>query len=93
MEKLKRILVGIDIVEKSDDVLKRALMLAKENKADLFVVHAVQIPWLAIPNYYNAGEISIDKSAIEKQIEKKIKAVNSEAKVLYKDDTILVIDS
>lgn len=83
MEKLKRILVGIDIVEKSDDVLKRALMLAKENKADLFVVHAVQIPWLAMPNYYNAGEISIDKSAIEKQIEKKIKAVNSEAKVLY----------
>lgn len=83
MEKLKRILVGLDIVEKSDDVLKRALMLAKDNKADLFVVHAVQIPWLAIPNYLNTSEISVDKSAIEKKIEKKIKALNNEAKVLY----------
>lgn len=80
---MKRILVGLDIVEKSDDVLKRALMLAKDNKADLFVVHAVQIPWLAIPNYLNTSEISVDKSAIEKKIEKKIKALNNEAKVLY----------
>ena len=83
MKKLKRIIVGVDVVEKSDNVLKRALMLAKDNKADLFIVHAVQIPWLAMPNFYNTGEISIDKNAIEKKIEKKIKAINSEADVPY----------
>lgn len=81
MKKLKRILVGIDVFEKSNNVLKRAFMLAKENKAQLFVVHAVQIPWLAMPNYFNTGEISIDKSGIKKKIEKKIKRLNTDGKI------------
>ena len=71
MKKLKRIVVGIDVFEKSNNVLKRAFMLAKENKAQLFVVHAVQIPWLAMPNYFNTGEISIDKSGIKKKKKKR----------------------
>lgn len=83
MKKLKRILVGIDVFEKSNNVLKRAFMLAKENKAQLFVVHAVQIPWLAMPNYFNTGEISIDKSGIKKKIEKKIKRLNTDGKITY----------
>jgi len=81
MKKLKQIVVGIDVVEKSNNVLKRAFMLAKENKAQLFVIHAVQIPWLAMPNYFNPGEISIDKSAIKKKIEKKIKRLNTDGKI------------
>lgn len=83
IKKLKRIIVGLDIVEKSDNVLKRALMLANDNKSDLFIVHAVQVPWLAMPNYHNTGKISIDKSSIEKMIEKKIKALNTETNVPY----------
>ena len=70
MKKLKRIVVGIDVFGTSNNVLKRAFMLAKENKAQLFVVHAVHIPWLDMPNYFNADEISIDKSGIKKKIEK-----------------------
>ncbi|QOY51135.1 universal stress protein [Candidatus Sulfurimonas baltica] len=81
MKELKRIVVGIDVIEKSNNVLKRAFILAKENKAQLFVIHAVQIPWLAMPNYFNTGEISIDKSGIKKKIEKKIKGLNSDGKI------------
>lgn len=81
MKKLKRIVVGIDVFGTSNNVLKRAFMLAKENKAQLFVVHAVHIPWLDMPNYFNADEISIDKSGIKKKIEKKIKRLNTDGKI------------
>lgn len=81
MEKLKRIVVGIDVFEKSDNVLKRALILANENKADLFIVHAVRTPWLDAPGYFGSKEIGIDKEGITKKIEKKIKTLNRDSKV------------
>ncbi len=81
MKKLKRIIVGIDISEKSNNVLKRALIIAKENKADLFVVHAVSTPWLSIPSYFASKELVIDKEGIQKTIEKKIKALNKDTNV------------
>jgi len=77
MKKLNRIIVGIDISEKSDNVLKRALIMAKENKAELFIVHAVSTPWLSIPSYFGSKDIVIDIEGIKKTIEKKIKAFES----------------
>jgi nucleotide-binding universal stress UspA family protein len=76
MKKIKRVLVGIDVHERSNDVLKRALILANEHKADLFVVHAVRVPWLSVPSYFGSKELGINTEAITKKIEKKIKAVN-----------------
>lgn len=81
MKTLKRIVVGIDISEKSNNVLKRALIVARENKAKLFIVHAVQTPWLSIPSYFAPKELVIDRKAISKTIEKKLKALNTENKV------------
>jgi len=83
MKKLKRIVVGIDISEKSDNVLKRALMIARENEAELFVVHAVETPWLSLPSYFGSKDLVIDTDAIGKTIEKKIKALNTGKKVSY----------
>ena len=83
MKKLKRIIVGIDIFAKSDNVLKRAFMVAKENKADLFIVHAVQTPWFSVPSYFGGKEITVDTKGITKKIEKKIKALNLDGKVAY----------
>ena len=83
MKKLKRIIVGIDIFAKSNNVLKRAFMLAKENRAELFIVHAVQTPWLSIPSYFGGKEIAVDTKGIEKKIEKKIKALQKDSKVPY----------
>ncbi len=81
MKKLKRILVGIDVSEKSNNVLKRALILANENKATLFIVHAVRTPWFAVPSYFGSKKLGIDKEGITKKIEKKIKALNKDTKV------------
>ncbi|MEA3419843.1 MAG: universal stress protein [Campylobacterota bacterium] len=81
MKKLKRIIVGIDTLGKPNNVLKRALMLAKENKAELYIVHAIQISWFSVPDYFGSKEIVIDKKAIKKKIEKKIKALNADTKV------------
>ena len=83
MKKLKRIVVGLDIIEKSNNVLKRALSIANEHKASLFIVHAVRTPWLEAPTYFGSKDISIDKEGITKTIEKKIKTLNREFNVPY----------
>ena len=83
MKKLKRIVVGLDISEKSDNVLKRALIIARENEAELFVVHAVETPWLSVPSYFGSKDLVIDTEVISKTIEKKIKALNTDNKVPY----------
>jgi len=83
MKKIKRIIVGIDIFAKSNNVLKRALIVAKQNEAELFIVHAVQTPWFSVPSYLGAKEVTVDTKGIKKKIEKKIKALNREDKVPY----------
>jgi len=64
MKKLKRIIVGIDIFEKSNNVLKRALMIAKQNKAELFIVYAVQTPLFSVPSYFGGKELTVDIKGI-----------------------------
>ncbi len=83
MKKLKRVIVAIDLFLKTDDVLKRALMLAKENKAQLLIVYAIDIPWISIADYFNQKERVIDRESIKKEIEKKIKALNLDNDVPY----------
>ena len=83
MKKIKRIIVGIDVFTKSNNVLKRALMVAKQNKAELFIVHAVQTPWFSVPSYFGGKEITVNTEGIKKKIAKKIKALNSNGKVAY----------
>ena len=81
MKKIKRILVGIDVHERSNDVLKRALNMANEHKADLFIVHAVKVPWLSVPSYFGSKDLGVDSDAISKKIEKKIKTLNKGSKI------------
>jgi len=83
IRKVNRIVVGIDISEKSDNVLKRALIIARENKAELFIVHAVETPWLSVPSYFGSKELLIDTEGIKKTIEKKLKTLNKDNKVSY----------
>ena len=81
MKKLKKIIVGIDVFASSDDVLKRALMIAKENKAELFIVHAIEMPWIKIADYFDSKVLVIDKKNIKKELEKKIRVLNKGFKV------------
>ena len=98
MKKIKRIIVGIDIFSKSNNVLKRALMVAKRNKAELFLIHAVQTPWFSVPSYFGSKEISVDIKGITKKIERKIKALNNKVpySILVREgnaDDILLYES
>lgn len=83
MKKLKRIIVGIDVFAKSNRVLKRALILAEENKAELFIVQAIRMPWFSVPDYFGPKEIVVDTKGIKKKIEKKIKKLNPDTEVSY----------
>lgn len=83
MKKIKRILVGIDVFDKSNLVLKRAFMLAQEHDATLFIVHAVQVPWLSVPGYFSSDALDIDRDGIEKKLKKKIKSIGLTEKVSY----------
>jgi len=58
-------------------------MVAKQNKAELFIVHAVQTPWFSVPSYFGSKEITIDIKGITKKIEKKMKILNKDNKVTY----------
>ncbi|WP_415406147.1 universal stress protein [Sulfurovum sp. CS9] len=81
MKKIKRIIVGLDVFKKSNNVLKRTLMVAKQNKAELFIIHTVETPWLSVPSYFAGKEITVDTKGITKKIEKKIKALNKDNEV------------
>ena len=87
MKKVKRIIVGVDIYAKANNVLKRAFMLAKRNKAELFVVYAIQTPWLSVPSYFGSKDVTVDIEGTRKKIDKKIKSLNMKNKVPY---TILI---
>lgn len=84
MKKLKKIIVGLDVFDKSNNVLKRAFMMAKQNKAELFIIYAVETPWFSMPSYFGGKKITVDIEGITKKIEKKIKAVNRDDKVPYR---------
>ena len=71
MKKINKILVGIDVFDKSNVALKRAFMLAKEHDASLTIVHAVQVPWLSIPSYFGSEALDIDMEGIRKKLEKR----------------------
>lgn len=76
-------MVGLDVFHQSNNVLKRAFMMAKQNKSELCIVYAVETPWFSVPNYFGGKKITVDIKKITKKIEKKIQAVNREDKVPY----------
>ncbi len=83
MKNIKRILVGIDVFDKSNLVLKRAFMLAEEHNASIYLVHAVQVPWLSLPSYFASDALDIDSKGIEKRFNKKIRISKVSTKVKY----------
>lgn len=83
MKKLKRIVVGIDVFARSNRILKRALMLAKENNAELFIIQAIEMPWFSVPDYFGSKKVAANTKAIKRKIEKKVEKLNSDMKVPY----------
>ena len=83
MKKLQRILVAIDVFANPDNVLKRAFILAQENEAELYIVHAVKVPLFSIPDYFGSKKVAVNIKGIKNEIEQKIKTLNITSSVPY----------
>ena len=78
MPVLNNIIAAIDTSAMADEVLKRAISLAKEEKAQITVMHSIDIPLFE----KLFGDVQ-GEEAIRKKIEAKIDTLNTEAKVDY----------
>lgn len=76
MKKIKRILVAVNVFANCDDVLKRAFMLAQENKATLYIVQAIEVPLFSIPDYFSSKKVTLDTAGIKDRIDQKLKKLN-----------------
>jgi nucleotide-binding universal stress UspA family protein len=75
---LNNIIAAIDTSAMADEVLKRAIALAKDKNAQITVLHSIDIPLFE----KLFGEV-MGEEAIRKKIEKKMQLLNAEAKVDY----------
>ncbi|WP_200762265.1 universal stress protein [Nitrosophilus alvini] len=79
MRALKRVLVGIDPFSDYEDILKRALMIAKSNGAVLYIVCAVKVPWLELPIFENK-EI-LNKEILKQEVEERLEKLENSAEI------------
>ncbi|WP_345976991.1 universal stress protein [Sulfurimonas sp. HSL3-7] len=75
---LNNIVAAIDTSVMADEVLKRAILLAKKENAQITVLHSIDIPLFDKP----FGNVD-DEANIKGKIAEKMDALNSEAKVDY----------
>lgn len=75
---LNNIIAAIDTSAMADEVLKRAISLAKEENAQITVIHSIDIPLFE----KLFGDVNGEEK-IRKKIEEKMDALNAEAKVEY----------
>lgn len=78
MAVLHNIIAAIDTSAMADEVLKRAISLAKEEKAQVTVLHSIDIPLFDKP----FGDVS-GEEAVREKIAAKMDALNTEAAVEY----------
>ena len=78
MAVLNNIIAAIDTSAMADEVLKRAISLAKEESAQITVLHNIEIPLFDKP----FGNVN-DEEAIKQKIAAKVDALNANAAVEY----------
>lgn len=64
MSNYKQILVALDLTDESDQILNRAVEVARQNDAELSLIHVVEIVSFAY-----GGDIPMDLSSIQEQID------------------------
>ena len=78
MAVLNNIIAAIDTSVMADEVLKRAIFLAKDQNAQVTILHSIDIPLVE----HLFGDVK-GEEAIRKKISAKMDALNSEASVDY----------
>ncbi|MEA3417951.1 MAG: universal stress protein [Campylobacterota bacterium] len=84
MKKVNQILAAIDRSAMAEEVLKRAVSIAKEKDAQLIVMHVIESPFIESPF---AQSIDVDK--LKREIAEQIDQLNTEANLKY----ILFVES
>ncbi len=64
MNNYKQILVALDLTEESDQIVNRAVKVARHNHAELSLIHVVEIVSFAY-----GGDIPMDLTSIQEQID------------------------
>ena len=78
MGTLDKIIVAIDNSKISEEVLKRALLLANKNGSIIVIVHIINTPLFEAPDYFGGDKTQkIDQDEIKSQIENKIATLNN----------------
>ena len=83
MRELDTILAAINMSALDDEVIKRAMLIAKEANALLHFIHAIDIPIMDIEITSEFLEQKIDKDAIKKKIIRKLDTLNGYKDVEY----------
>lgn len=78
MQNVNRILVAIDRSSMAGEALKRAIIIAKEHKAKLFIIYVIESPLIASPFVH-----SIDENALKKELIVKINKLTSHENIEY----------
>ncbi len=78
MKQVKEVLVAIDRSAMAEEVLKRAISVAKKKDAQLIVMHVIEPPFMEFP-YFK----SVDKDEIKNKITDQINQLNTQANVEY----------
>ena len=83
MRELNTILAAINISVLDDEVIKRAILMAKETKAQLHFIHAIDIAILDIEITSEFLKQKIDEEGIKKKISQKIDMLNEGKDIQY----------
>ncbi len=84
INKVKKILVAIDNSRMSQEALKRAILIAKEKNAKLYIIHIVESSFLE-PVLIRP----VDEETLKRNITEQIESLNKESKLDY----VLYVDS
>jgi nucleotide-binding universal stress UspA family protein len=78
MKKVQQVMVATDRSAMAKEAVKRAISIAKEKDAQLFIIHVIEPPFIESPYLKE-----IDQNEIKKALKQEIDTLNPEPKISY----------
>ncbi len=83
MKELNTILAAINMSTFDDEVIKRAVLLAKENDVQLHIIYAIDISVIDIEISLDSFKKKIDENDIKRKITQKLTSIDASKEVEY----------